>query len=458
MIQPERFKRFTTKAVAPGVEVILGLKEGESKTYAQSYRFATSKFTVEQAKEWLVKHELKSIAFELASGERQASVKAMQSFVSLKSRGIRALTGVDIMALVPEVTLARIREHDPHPFLQAYSICHEGVSTPTVLGDTARPIHWTRAAVQSIKAKMLKGVKFFLGHNEDNSTEGRPSLGEVVWDGQKEIDGVLHHVVVGYFPDRAAVEDKDICSQEGEWDFVEAAGKWFADKLERITGIALSSSAHDSPAFPGARRLAAVQALEEVEYVDDPEKVDDVKSKAKPKEKHRMDDLTTVPFGELAAEMKRRTTFPSQLFTVEDLKNDRTFGKLFADNEQLDKKAKELAVELEKVKQEALAKDKTLLAQTAKTRFEKLVDGMTLTPKQKAYVKGSFPKTIEDASDEALQKFVSTRLEDYQVAAKAFGVKDELPEQSGDGGKKQNDEGDLTKAAGNELLEDDLEL
>ncbi len=455
MIQPERFKRFTNKTIAPGVEVILGFKEGDSKSYVQAYRFATSRFTAEQAKEWMAKHELKVIAFEQASGEKK-EVKATQSFVSLKSRGIRALTGVDIMALVPAETLARIRESDPHPFLQAYSICHEGVSTPTVLGDTARPIHWTRAAVQSIKAKVLKGVKFFLGHNEDNSTEGRDALGEVVWDGQKEIDGVLHHVVVGYFPDRKAVEDKDICSQEGEWDFVEEAGKWFADKLARITGIALSSSAHDSPAFSGARRLAAVQALDDVEYVDDPDKIDDVKPKTK--EKRRMDDLTVVPFGELAAEMKRRTTFPSQLFTVDDLKKDHTFGKLFADNEQLDKKAKELETELAKVKEEAIAKDKTLLAQTAKTRFEKLVDGMTLTPKQKAFVKGSFPTKLDDASDDALQKFVSGKLEDYKVAAKAFGVKDELPEQSGNEGAKKTDEGDLTKAAGNELLEEDLTL
>ena len=397
-------------------------------------------------------------AGQLKPIKKAESKKQTQSFVALKSRGIRALTGVDILSLVPADVLAHIRESDPHPFLQAYSICHEGTSTPTVLGDTARPIHWTRAAVQSIKAKVLKGVKFFLGHNEDNSTEGRASLGEVVWDGQKEIDGVLHHVVVGYFPDRKAVEDKDICSQEGEWDFVEEAGKWFADKLSRITGIALSSSAHDSPAFSGARRLAAVQALDDIEYVDDPEKVDDVKPKAKQKEKHRMDDLTVVPFGELTAELKRRTTFPSQLFTVEDLKNDRAFGKLFADNEQLDKKAKELEVELAKVKEEAIAKDKTLMAQTAKTRFEKLVDGMTLTPKQKAFVKGSFPAKLDDASDESLQKFVSTKLEDYKVAARAFGVKDELPEQSSDGGQKQTDAEDLTKTAGNELLEEDLSV
>ena len=171
-----------------------------------------------------------------------------------------------------------------------------------------------------------------------------------------------------------------------------------------------------------------------------------------------MDDLTVVPFGELTAELKRRTTFPSQLFTVEDLKNDRAFGKLFADNEQLDKKAKELEVELAKVKEEALVKDKTLMAQTAKTRFEKLVDGMTLTPKQKAFVKGSFPAKLDDASDESLQKFVSTKLEDYKVAARAFGVKDELPEQSSDGGQKQTDAEDLTKTAGNELLEEDLSI
>lgn len=452
MISPERFEKFRNKAIAPGIEVILGFKEGDTKSYVQSYRFMASKFTVEQAKKWMEEHNLRSIMFE------PASAKAIQSFIRVRST-IRALAGVDILALVPPDVLSAIKQKDPHPFLQAYSICHEGVSTPTVLGDTARPIRWTRAAVQSIKKAVLRGVKFFLGHNEDNSTEGREALGEIVWDGEKEIDGVLHHVVVGYFPDRAKVEDQDICSQESVWNFVEQAGSWVADRLESLTGIALASSRTDAPAFPGARRLAMVQALqeedEESEYVDDPYEVDNPKPRKE--EKKVMPGIDTLPFNDIVAELKRRVTFPSQIFTIDDLKKDRAFAGIFAENEELTGKVKTAEAELKKVKDEAVAKDQKLASTTAKERYVKMVDVMTLTPKQKEYLKDSFPAQIPDASDEALQKFASSKLEDYKVAAKAFGVKEELPPQN-QPPAKDGEKGDLTKAANNELLEEDVAL
>ena len=71
MIQPERFERFTTKGLASGVEVILGFKKGDQKAYTQSYRFAVSKFTEEQAKKWMADNNKKFIDFEPASGVKK---------------------------------------------------------------------------------------------------------------------------------------------------------------------------------------------------------------------------------------------------------------------------------------------------------------------------------------------------------------------------------------------------
>jgi hypothetical protein len=306
--------------------------------------------------------------------------------------------------------------------------------------------------VQSIKNVVLKGVKFFLGHNEDNSTEGRKSLGEVVWDGQKEIDGVLHHVVVGYFPDRDVVEDKDICSQESEWDFVEATGDWLADKLYKLTGIALSSSSRDKPAFAGARRLAMVQALDVDLDGDDEEDAEE-----RGRSKNMPIDLTTLPFDDIAREVARRKTFPSQLFTIEDLKKDREFVKVFDDAETGKKTLVQRDAELKAEKDAKVVSDKALQSSTAKERFVKMVDAMTLTPKQKEYIKNSYPAVVEDASEEGLKKFVAAKVEDYKVVVKTFGVKDELPSQ---GDKKAGagvvDTEDQTKAANNPLLEEDL--
>lgn len=466
MIDPGRFVKgtFRNKTIAPGIEVIFGKMPGRDVMVAQTYRFVADRFTAEEAKKWMADYKLRHISFEAASGPKKA-----QAFVSIRSRGVQALTGVDIMSMVPSSVIEELKRRDPHPFLQAYSICHEGVSAPRVLGDTgtARPILWTRAAVQSIKNIALKGVRFFLGHNEDNSTQGRRALGEVVWDGQKEIDGVLHHVVVGYFPNKSKVQALDICSQEGNWDFLEAAGRWVAEKLDAITGIALSSSSVDQPAFSGARRLAQVQALEvelEDEMLDDLNGVDDDsrhRAAQQNRRRTRMDtiDLTTVNFDDLAQELRRRKTFPSQLFTLEDVKKDNTFQAVFSAHDEATKQLKEKETELTKLKGEKAESDKRLQTTTAKERFVKLVDAATLTPKQKEYVKNSYPEKLDDSSDEALQKLITLKVEDYKVAVKTFGITDDAlpaPAKGAEVPASSGAEGEFASAKQNPLLEEDL--
>ncbi len=375
----------------------------------------------------------------------------VQSFVSI-STSIQALYGIDILSLVPMEVLNGIRARDPHPFLQAYSICHEGVSTPTLLGDVARPIRWTRRAVQSIKGALLRGLKFFSGHNADNSTENREVLGEVVWDGQREIDGALHHVVVGYFPDKERVIDKDICSQEGEWNFVEEAGRWFADKLHRMTGIALSSSVRDKPAFDGARRLAMIQALDE----------DEEAPKGRKREERRVSklDLSTASFDDIVTELKARKTFPHQLFTVEEVQADVAFKPVFDESARLKATVAERDATIKKLTDEKTVSDGALRASTARGRYDAFVGAMKLTPRQKTFLQKAYPSKIADASDEALKAFIATKLEDFKSVALALDVKEELPGQGSAEEEGQEREevqkDDLTKAKNNPLLEEDM--
>ncbi len=451
---PDAFARIVVLKTLPNGVMLLGgpLKSDPGgKVKTQTVRFPRAHFSVEQARAWLADHGLKPIEFEEATG-KDKQTQGLQAFVSVQTFGMQALTGVDIMSMVPSSTIDRLKERDPHPFLQAYSICHEGDSQPTVLGEAvARVIRWTRAAVQSIRRISLKGVKFFLGHNEDNSTKNREPLGEVVWDGQREIDGRLHHVVVGYFPDREAVRGLDICSQEAEWNFFEGARRWIADTVKRITAIALSSSSVDEPAFPHARRLAYVQATSVV--------LDKVDQLAQNTRRRKMSDvdLTTIPFGELQGELKRRGTFPSQLFTVEDLQKDRAFVPIF-EQATTDKKSIEAKdKELKELKEKHATAEKVAQASTARARFDKMLETMKLTPRLKAYLQNSFPKEVADASDEALKRIVDSGTEAYQVAVKTFGVKDEAPPaQRTDGQKSEAD--DMSKAENNPLLEEDVSL
>jgi hypothetical protein len=370
----------------------------------------------------------------------------LQAFISLFSK-IQALSEQEIFNLVPNDILNELKKRDAHPFLQAYIICHEGISNPKILGDTSRPIHWTRQAVQSIKDIVLKGVKFFTGHNKDNSTENREALGEIIYDTQKEIDGNLSHIVVGYFPDKNKVLDKDICSQESEWNFIELAGNWIADKVHKLTGIALASSKDSLPAFQNAKRLGMVQALE-----DD-------------KGKEKKMDLTICSFSELLQELKKRHIEPSQMFSIDEIKSEKAYSSIIKTDKDLKeledtkKKAIDLETENKTLKTEKesnakLIKEHALLS--AKERYLKIAQSLTLTAKQREFVTKQFNETIQDTTEEGLKKYIDSQLNVYSEVVKSLNIKTEIPAQKTNN-ENQSDSTDLTKAENNELLEEDLQ-
>lgn len=70
---PDKYDTFARKTIAPGVDVILGIKNGKSEV--QAYRFDKDKFTPEQAKKWLKDHDIKYIAFEPAKDEKKEESK-----------------------------------------------------------------------------------------------------------------------------------------------------------------------------------------------------------------------------------------------------------------------------------------------------------------------------------------------------------------------------------------------
>lgn len=375
--------------------------------------------------------------------------------VILQCLRIQALTNDEILALIPADILSVIKTKDPHPFFQAYSICHEGTSTPTILGDTARPIHWTRRAVQSIKDVIKNGIKFFLGHNTDNSTDNRRELGEIVASFEKEIDGVLHHVAISYHkPEvREEVKKYDICSQEAEWNFFDVAGNMVADTLETMTGIALSSSEIDEPAFSGARRLGMVQAFG-----------------AESTNQNNQGEPKKMTFEELKAEIKKMNVWPSQLYSIEDIKEDRKFAPVFTESENLKNQVAKQGEQIKALETEKSNLSKQTLQSTAKTRLTSLIEKgeIKLTDNQKDYIKGitdkfdNFSKYLNDFSDDALKTFINQKLtDDYPIFASLSGNKQQQGENQaasqiagGTGGTI--DRNDFTKAANNDLLDADL--
>lgn len=536
----------------------------------------------------------------------------IQAYLSLQCLS-SSLTSSEIMALIDPETISRIKATDPHPFFQAYSICHEGTSQPTILGDTARPIHWTRAAVQSIKKIVLKGVKFFKGHNEDNSTDKREALGEIVANSEREIDGKLHHIAIGYFPDKSKVSDSDICSQEANWNLFENAGKWFADTIEKMTGIALSNSKVDKPAFADARRLGMVQAfvlqaggpgsgrrpeggssddelhnnatnqevadfienkIKENEYsfygvriedkkrnvgdvIEEESKSNDVRDDSRDfpdygsEEYNSLEgmggtsswkvnpdnvyeslentagtniendgkfeggfsyqyvyliggdnnvtsrnldpgeiviknpkvigiirrgksiqaftadegdknnkagdakmDLSTVSFSELAGEMKRRNTFPHQLFTLDELKQDKQIIPIIDELDKLRKEITDKDKSLKDLEAEKTALSKKIDSVSAKDKIAKILDEDNLvktTETQRKFIMERF-KGLDDVTDEGIKKYIESEVKECKALIKILGV----PEENMAGNVDTTPGDDATKAKNNPLLEEDF--
>jgi len=370
----------------------------------------------------------------------------IQSFLTLQAQKIQALSNIEILDIIDNDTLSRIKEKDPHPFFQAYSICHEGTSTPNLIGDTARPISWIKKAIQSIKNIVTKGVKFFKGHNSDNSTEGRREIGEVVADTQREINGVLHHIVIGYHPPEVKEEVKnyDICSQEANWNFIQAGKNLIADTIDKLTGIALGNSNNEKPAFSGAKRLGMVQAFNSAGDAGNKDKTGEYKMPDKV-------DLTTIPFQELTEELKRRNTFPHQLYKLEDIKNDRVFSEPFSKLEKLENENKVLIEEKQK-----LTRSQEL--STAKTRLDTIIKGLNIDEKKSKLIYDNFNENSVDLSDDALKNYVNSEVDKINKYASIFTTNESsIDLGTGDNqepGENKNPD-DYTKAENNPLLEED---
>lgn len=388
--------------------------------------------------------------------------ETIKSFVILQSFSPLALDEATILDIVGGETLARLKAMDPHPYFQAYSVCHEGTSHPTILGDEPKPIHWFRAAVQTMKNAVVKGVKFFLGHNDDNSTAGRDSLGEVVGNREMEIEGQLHHVVVGYFPEPEKVKDLDICSQESEWDLIQTARGWIADKIEKLTAIALSSSKRDKPAFSGAVRLGIVQAFDN--NTDDPL----TGGRTQDGSRRYPMDLSQATFPELLAELQKRNVRPNQAFTKEQIEADPAFAPVFEKakaHDDLKKTAEELKTKLdaetadkEKVNGELKSVKRANEFVTAKPRLEKLMKAENFTAEQAAFVVKRFTDKVEDLTDDGLKKFAQEQVTIYKDA-----IGDSTQSTTGGEGADSSGAGastdptDLTKKVNNPMLKADLE-
>jgi hypothetical protein len=443
---PDSFQNIVVLKTLPNGIMIYGgrLKSdpgGSSKS--QAYRFPKSRFSVEQAKKWLADHNIKPILFEAA--------KEVQSFmknVFLECFSL-SITPDEIMQHIPDNVYSEIKEKNPHPYFQAYSIIQNGTSKPKDLKDNSyKPIEWGKDVLMKMKGIIKKGLQFFIGHNKDNSTNNRKSIGEVITDFQKKIGDKLHHIVVGYFPDKVEAQKYDVCSIEANILTEEYPNMSIAKKIEDITGIALGNSQKEKPAFDGAVRLGTVQAF------GDNAGDDLLKDDPKPSNLNKGKEIT-MTFEEIKSAVKSMNIFPNQLFTVDEIKDDREFGKVFDKVDDFTTKEKDFQKQIEDKDEEIKTLKRSISESGAHLRLENVLstfetDDKKLTDLQKNFINKKFdPKNLEELTDEKITEFVNGALKEYPEYASIFGENKENGNGS-DGNKDDTNNDD----SGNEQKDD----
>jgi hypothetical protein len=322
----------------------------------------------------------------------------------------------EILQNIPVNILSEIKEKDEHPYFRAYSVMHEGTARPKIIGENeSLPTVWTRKIVRSAKNVIKRGVQFFIGHNKDNSTKGRKSIGEVVGNFQKMIGDKLHNIAVGYFPDKLEADKFNICSIEGG-----VLAKDYDDyseikEVKNVSGIALGHDSYEKPAFPGAVYLASIQAFDD----DDPED-------SPPSKKNKTGGNPTMTFEDVKKAVRDMNIHVSQLYTEDEVKNDRVFVKLF---DNVAKAAKEGMISKEDYDKEVNTKDDTIKKLTKDnqliTAHDKLKKSLPegLTDSQKNFIDKKFkPEDMESLEESNIKDFVNNAIKEYSEYASLFNA------------------------------------
>lgn len=297
------------------------------------------------------------------------------------------LSEFDIKANVPESIILKLKEKEDHPFLQAYVLAHPGEFTPEIEGEDNAPMVWDSKSIKSFSKIKTVGTLAYHGH------DSREVLGEVVYSTFKDDSFII---VMHHPKDKVSIAATcDICSQEADWYTFEEGGKIFADRVEKLTGVALESSEKESPAFSGAKRIAQIYANE-------------------PKEKKNM---TLAEVKQAVSDMNIQ---PYKLFSVDEVKLDPILGKEYnsalTENETLKSTLKEKETELETLSNEKNELSKSVAQSTAKERLTQLLTDKKCTDNQSKFINKLY-EDVEDFSDEGLSKFVENSLKIYKVAS-----------------------------------------
>lgn len=281
--------------------------------------------------------------------------------------------------------------------------------------------------IHRLSQKIKEGTKFFVGHGDNtNSHDDRKPVGEVVSSFVKEIGGKLSSIIIGHFPDKEKITDMDVCSMEANIHTNDELDS-LVDDIDEVSGVALGNSNTDHAAFPGAKRLNAIQCFNIQGKKDDKGK------------------LMTVD--EVIKAAKDLNIRPSQLFTLDDFKGDSVVGKIFTQNTDLKTANEKLTKDNKEITDKSTEAIRTSDVAKASEKLDvHLKEGFT--SKQQKFIKIHFkPEDMEDLSDEKIKEFIEDQKKAFAEQAKLFGVTEDSLKTDESGDNEDSEEKSPEEAA-----------
>lgn len=336
---------------------------------------------------------------------------------------IQAANQIELDELVEASVMRNIKARDPHPEIRLYSIGHEGEANLHLPGIGTKTFTWIQAAIRAIKDKLEIGTAVFDRHDPNtNSHVGRIQIGEVVGKALRQIGDRLNTLAAIYIYPEFKSRPLGVASFEAEMEFSHDGHQAWPTEIHDVSGIALSDADLDTPGFPGATLLGAVQAYVQAfegEFGDDKMNQSDVKKAVK--------DLNLNP---------------SQLYDIGDIMADSTVAKKMRDgvadlsqkSERLETQRDDARAQVVKLENTNAETTKKLKQHTMQSKGATVLDTLLADPERKLDDKAklfvrrslkSFSTIAED--DDALKvdvgKFVDGAVKEYgELAKDVFGV------------------------------------
>lgn len=372
---------------------------------------------------------------------------------------IVSMAQTEILSMVSQSELERIRKKDSQPEIRVYSIGHEGEAELGIVGENSHLLRMLKGAVRMLYRALKVGTAVFHGHAETNKHGGREKIGEVVGGKLKEIKGRLNTLAAIYlYPGQAAKQGTlDVASIEADVVFSGHGSHVHIERIPRVTGIALASSKEEMPGFPGATLLGAVRAFRESQL-------------------HQMaGGQAMLTLEDIKEAIRESDLTPSNVFSKAALLGDDAVVKHVRKEVQTEyehakrvevslgeerKKNRETAKEFEdRIK--TLAAEKDILQKDNRMRkvselAAPILETKKLDETQRKFVERNLPQFSSDADNQDtfrqdLEKFVDRQLEGYSATRKLFGLEEEeSPESEGELGLPA---GDKSKGEGEEEVD-----